>query len=231
MGAWDTYTQMIEKTTDRFKTLNIERMVTYCGSCYNFFTNILPHVYGKKLPFEVISLYQWLWEKVEKGELKVKYPVDFKAAVCESCYISELGPEFSDTLRKLYKHIGVQILELEHHGNENLSCGMIAMARNKNFPMSFLSMWKAQHTKYKEVCKTGTNKMALNCPGCFLTLGFTNILYGKKLIYMPDELLSAFGDNITSPIQKRFPRFFISMTKRIPSWLVMKDYDQLPRIE
>ena len=231
LGGWDAYVDIIEKTLNRFDDLDIERMVCYCGSCYNYLSNILPRVYGKDLPFEPISIYQWLWEKVDKGELELKRPLKFRAAVSESCYVSELGPEFPKTLRKLYKAAGMEIVELEHHGNNNLTCGTVSMARKSNFPSSFLTMVREQKKKYKEVKNAGVKDMALNCPGCFLTLCFTNYLFGKRLRYMPDELLSAFGDNIQTPIRKRFPLFLKALFKRMPRFLIHEDYTELPRIQ
>ena len=62
-GSWEAFTKRTEDTLERFEQLDIERMVCYCGSCYNFLSVALPKVYGKKLPFKLISLYQWLAEK------------------------------------------------------------------------------------------------------------------------------------------------------------------------
>jgi len=58
LGSWKAYTDTIEKTLKAFEKLNIERMVCYCGSCYNYLSNILKNVYGRELPFKLISLYQ-----------------------------------------------------------------------------------------------------------------------------------------------------------------------------
>jgi Fe-S oxidoreductase len=41
LGSWKAYTVTIEKTLRAFEKLEIERMVCYCGSCYNYLSNIL----------------------------------------------------------------------------------------------------------------------------------------------------------------------------------------------
>ena len=213
LGSWEMYEETITRTLAVLKTLKINRMVCYCGSCYNYFTTILPDVYGKKLPYPVISLYEWLWEQYEQGHIQVKNPRTFKAAIHESCYVSELGNDFSNCLHRLYKVMGVDTVELAHHGDRNLSCGAVSIVRNMNL---ISSMFKEQIRKYKEVSEAGASEIALNCPGCFVTLSFTNWMFGKKLRYMPEELLSAFGDEITLPLAQRIPDIAKSVILNLP---------------
>jgi len=206
--GWDCYTDVVERALNRFEKLDVKRLVCYCASCYNFLNNILPRVYGKKLPFKLISMYEWMLEKVEKGELEVKKPLpnDYKIAVSESCYVSELGPQFQEDLRKLYKLAGADIVELPHHGDKNLSCGMVSIGRNMSLIKGAL---RTSRKKRKDLKKSGAKDIALNCPGCFLGLTGTNyfkLLPGKKfkkMHYMPDELLEAFGDNLETPLAKK----------------------------
>jgi len=230
LGSWQAYSDTTERTLKRFEKLDIERMVCYCGSCYNYFHNILPNVYGKKLPFQLISLYQWMWERIEKGELKLKNPLNFKAAISESCYVSELGPEFWETLRKIYNAAGAELVELKHHGYENLFCGTISMARKGNFLSSFLEMYKEQRKKYEEVKDAGVNEMAVNCAGCYIMSSFTNYFHGIKLLYMTDELLMAYGDTITTPIRDHFIIIRKYIMKRMPRLLLHKSYEEFSRI-
>ncbi len=217
LHSWNAYKKTIEKTLRRFEDLNIETMVCYCGSCYNYFTAILNKVYGKELPFKVISLYQWLLNKAENGEIELKKPLDFKAAVHESCYISELESDFPEKLRKLYSIAGMDVVELPHHGDCSMSCGATTALRDIN---PYKSFFREHKRKYAEVKQTETNELALNCPGCFITLSFTSKFFGKKLRYMPDELLQAYGDEISMPLAKRIPMFVKAFTKRGPGLLM-----------
>lgn len=211
--SWEMYEETVKRTLAVLETLNIDRLICYCGSCYNYFTSILPKVYGKTLPYPVISLYEWLWEQYEQGVIEVKKPRAFSAAVHESCYVSELGDAFADCLRKLYKVAGVSTVELAHHGDRNLSCGAVSVVRSMNV-MS--SLFKEQRRKFREVSDAGASEIALNCPGCYITLSFTNRLFGKRLRYMPEELLSAFGDEITVPLGKRIPTIAKTVTMNFP---------------
>lgn len=217
LGSWETYEKTIERTLERFSSLNIERMVCYCGSCYNYFSSILPKVYGKKLPFELISMYQWLLEKAEGGELAVRKPLNFRAAVHESCYVTELERDFPSVLRKLYSLAGMDIVELPHHGDNNLSCGALSFVRSLN-PLK--SLIREQRRKFADVGRVGADQVAVNCPGCYITLSLTSPLYAKKLRYMPDELLEAFGDDITMPIGKRLMLFVRAFMLKSPKLLL-----------
>ena len=202
--GWDCYTDVVERTLNRFEKLDIERMVCYCASCYNFFANILPNVYGKKLPFKLISLYEWLIEKVQAGDIKVKKPLNYKKgiAISESCYVSELGPDFQENLRKIYQLAGANVVELPHHGDNNLSCGMVSIGRNMSLINGAL---KTSRKKKKDLKASGVRDIALNCPGCYFGIKGTNYFKlpwnkMKKIHYMPDELLEAFGDNLETPL-------------------------------
>lgn len=212
--GWQCYVDVITRTLKRFEQLEIERMVCYCASCYNYFSIILPKVYGKKLPFKLISMYEWMIEKVEKGELKLKKQLDYKIAVSESCYVSELGPEFQKSLRKIYNAAGAELVELPHHGDQNISCGVASLARN---PKWRKSLWPAQKAKRKDLKKKGLKDLALNCPGCYVFLEFMNNLKLKKknYYYMPDELLRAYGDEITKPLKKILPGILKLLIKHL----------------
>lgn len=211
-GQWKAYCEITERTLKRFSELEAERIVFYCGSCYTFLGNMLPKVYGKELPFKLTSLYEWLLEKTERGDIEVKRPIEHRAAIHESCYASELGPGFYEPLRKLYKKAGADIVELEHNRENNLSCGAASIVRN----FSLFQMMKEQGKKFKEVKNTGVDKVALNCPGCYLTLAATNRLYGVKMLYMPEILLRAFGDDIKKPISKMVFPTLKALGKRLP---------------
>lgn len=211
-GLWDAYTQIIERTLKRFEQLKTDRMICYCGSCYYFLTDILPNVYGKDVPFEIISLYQWLLERYKAGELEPVNPIDDEFAVHESCYVSSLGPGFYEPLRELYQAAGARLVELEHNRDRGLSCGMCSVARDFSLP----GLIKVQNRKYREVKDTGVKDVALNCPGCFYTLSSTAWMHGIKLHYMPEEILHAFGDETSGSASSKIPLFYRKVLRGLP---------------
>jgi len=89
---------------------------------------------------------------------------------------------------------------------------------------------REQNRKFKEVKSAGVSEMAVNCPGCYYTLGLSSWLRGIKVRYMPDELLWALGDDISIPAGKRFSMILKTSLKRAP--LALKAVDTvMPRIQ
>jgi len=123
-ASWDAYRDIAERTFRRFEQLEARRIVYFCDSCYIYMSRTLPEVYGEELPFEHISLYQWLMERYERGEIEVVNPLSFKAAISEPCYVSELGKEGYELFRKIYQLTGAEFVELENNRDMGLSCGM-----------------------------------------------------------------------------------------------------------
>lgn len=230
MGSWQAFEDVVERTLHRFEDLDIGRLICDCPNGYWMFSKGYPEIYGKTLPFEIISLSDWIWQRMDSGELEVKRPLNKKLAFSDACSTSELGPSYRETLRKLYRMVGAEILELEHHGDNNLCCGAMGLMRKDQFIPSFLEMVKDQRKKYREVKEAGTKTMALDCAGCFYLLGFTNYLFGVGMDYMLEDILYALGDRITTPISVRFRQLFVNFTKRMPRLLFHPGYDTLPRI-
>ncbi len=211
-GRWKEYARVAERAIARLSEVQAERIVCYCGSCNTFLGKIMPRVYGKSLPFKFVSLYEWLLERHEAGLIELKRPLHFKAAVHESCYATELGPEFASALRKIYRAAGMETVELERSGDLNTSCGAAGVARR----WSVLDVTRAQNLKYAEVKRSGVSEMALNCPGCYLTMASTAWMKGVKLRYMPEHLLRAFGDDVKKPASKLVGPFAWTLLKNVP---------------
>jgi Fe-S oxidoreductase len=224
LGGWEEFLQAARPTWEALRALRTDRLVCYCCGCAYFFEHVYTKVFGEHLPFEVVTIFDWLWERLERGELTVKEPLGYTAAVCESCNVSELAAggnaALARRLRELYTAAGAETRELEHHGPTNQSCGFAAMARGGSLPGSMAAMIGEQRKKYRDVRRSGTNMMAINCTGCYLTYSYTNTLFGKKLKFMPEELLRAFGDTITEPARDGFRRFFGRFVRKVPSLLL-----------
>ncbi len=211
-GQWDAYAAMVEKTMARFSELKVQRIVFYCGACRTYLGPVLNKVYGRQLPFELTTIFEWLLERFESGELEVKRPIGFRSAVHDFCNAGELGHEFQARLRKVYRAAGADIVELEHNRDDSLSCGAASIARD----FGFGALLQAQNARYREVKAAGVKDIAANCPGCYIAFSFTSWARGLRPRYMPEELLKAFGDEITVPLRKRLPRYAKLFARRLP---------------
>ena len=129
-GDYPAFTETVERTREMLERLDTQRLICYCGSCANFMGNIWPNYHGVKLPFEIVSVWEWLWEKVQNGEIKVKRPIERKVALTDACYGSELGDGFFDAVRGVHRAVGMEIVELENNRFDNLTCGTGSIIRN-----------------------------------------------------------------------------------------------------
>jgi len=193
-GDYDWFAKIVENSVGLFEKLDTERLITYCGSCTNYFGNIWPNYHGVKLPFEVITIWEWLWDKYQKGEIKVQKEIPGKIAITDSCYCSELGDKFFEAVRGLHKAVGMDVVELKNNRGDNLSCGFASLVRNNYGPDE---IQKTTRTKIDQFKESGATDLSCYCPGCFMTLraSFKESGTFERLHYGLEELLCAFGDD------------------------------------
>lgn len=199
-GDYQAFTETVERTFQLLKGLDTERLICYCGSCANYFGNIWPNYHGVTVPFEIISIWEWLWEKVKKGELKVQREIPTRVALTDSCYSSELGDRFYEAIRGLHEVVGMKIVELKNNRYDNLTCGAMSVVRN-NFDL--MEGFKDTRKKINQVLETGISDLTCYCPGCYLQLRGPATKSGLKIHYSLEEILWAFGDEYPVPLEQR----------------------------
>ncbi len=192
-GDYKSFTETVERTHHQMKALDTERLVCYCGSCANYFGNIWPDYHGVKLPFEVISLYEWLWEKYRTGELIIQRRILKDMVLSDSCYTSELGDNFYEAVRGLHQAAGMSVVELENNRYDSLCCGFACGIRN-NYDQSQVAVEAKK--KLDQVLATGVKEVSVNCPGCWAGITGASKANHKdlKVRFAMSEILRAFGD-------------------------------------
>ncbi len=199
-GDYDTFAKTVERTREMLERLDTERLICYCGSCANFLGNIWPNYHGVTLPFEIISVWQWLWEKYRNGEIKVVRPINRTVVITDSCYSSELGDGFMDAVRGLHRAVGMEVVELENNRFENLSCGMVSGFR-KNYDLGVSA--KEAGKKMVQILDTKVGDLSCYCPGCYMQLRGAAKMSQVKIHYALEEILWAFGDEYPVPLETR----------------------------
>lgn len=193
-GDYAYFTEVVERTRKMLEQLQVERLVCYCGSCSNYLGNIWPKDHGIKLPFEVISLYEWLWEKLQAGELAIVRKFAKDIAISDSCYTSELGDKFYNAVRGLHEAAGMKTVELANNRVDSLCCGFAAGIRN-NYDQSQVGVEAAK--KLRQIMATGMKEVSVNCPGCWAGIGGAAKAAKADLSvkFAISEILWAFGDD------------------------------------
>lgn len=192
-GDIETFVKTVERTYRQLEALETDRLVCYCGSCSNFLGNVWPNYHKIKLPFKVISLYEWIWEKYQAGELSIQRQDPRKIVVSDSCYTSELGDGFYEALRGLYKASGMSLIELENNRYDSLCCGMATALRESRGDRSEVAVTTKK--KMEQIRATKEKEVICNCPGCVGSLSHSLKLQGVKVSFGVNEILWAFGDD------------------------------------
>jgi Fe-S oxidoreductase len=199
-GDYQAFAETVERTREMLERLDTERLVCYCGSCANYLGNIWPNYHGVKLPFKIVSVWEWLWEKYRKGEIKIERPIDRKVALTDSCYSSELGDGFLDSVRSLHRAVGMEVVELENNRFDNLTCGTVSILRN-NYDLR--EGTKEAKKKIAQVLNTGVGDLNCYCPGCYMQLRGSAKRSNIQTHYALEEILWAFGDECIVPLEER----------------------------
>ena len=199
-GDYQAFAQTVERTRKMLERLDTERLVCYCGSCANYLGNIWPNYHGVKLPFEIVSVWEWLWEKYRNDEIKVERPIDRKVALTDSCYSSELGDGFLDAVRGLHRAVRMEVVELENNRFDNLTCGTVSILRN-NYDLREGA--KETQKKMAQILNTGVCDLNCYCPGCYTQLRGAAKKSNIKTHYALEEILWALGDEYPVPLEER----------------------------
>lgn len=200
LGDFAAFTETVARTTALLDRLQTRRLVCYCGSCSHSFNNIWREYLDARPDFEIITVWEWLWEKIKSGQLPVQRTIDQTVTLNDSCYGSELGEGFFEAVRGLHRAAGMKIVELANHRDTNLCCGMPSVIRN-NFDL--FEPARVAQAKMDQITATGVERLYCYCPGCFMQLGGMAKRAGMTTHYGLEEILWALGDEIPVPLKER----------------------------
>lgn len=99
-------------------------IVAECGHAYPVLRWEAATLYGKELPFEFLSVAEYMGQEVKAGRLKLKKVNSGASHVTfhDPCKIGRMGGTF-DEPRDVLSALGVKVTEMESHGRTNLCCG------------------------------------------------------------------------------------------------------------
>ncbi len=229
-GYADKLEQITKRLDKWFNTLKPKNLLVLCTAGTNVFKNVLPH-YGLTYKFDSIKSYvQYIWEKIEKGEIKVKEKLNMTVTIQESCYGKMFGDEYMDLPRKILNFLGAEVIEIEAC-RENMRCCGIGggfSVDSAYHPMSLISSGKRNLKEFRE---TKAEAICVYCAGCLATLnGVQKMVFGKKMkIYHIIELIQkATGEELSlteNAKKERANHFFWGiMQKQMPKILSGKTF-------
>ncbi len=230
-GYTDSLKQVTARLDKWFNILKPKHLMVLCTAGTNVFKNVLPN-YGLKYKFESITSYiEWIWNRIESGEIKISKPLGLKVTIQDSCYSKMFGDDYMDIPRKILKKIGCEIVEMPHN-RENMRCCGIAAGFSVDSAYNTFKVIEATHKNLDDARKTKADIIVVYCSGCNQTYHLTKKLYFKKLapiLHIIELIQMAIGetpvrliDRTTNKmfwgiIKKQFPHLYSRKTFKIPS--------------
>ncbi|MFX1573373.1 MAG: (Fe-S)-binding protein [Promethearchaeota archaeon] len=221
--------QVTKRLDKWFNTLKPKNLLVLCTAGTNVFKNVLP-LYGLTYQFEEIKSYiQYLWEKIENGEIGIRKKLDMSVTIQDSCYAKMFGDEYMDLPRKILDAIGVKVIETDSC-RENMRCCGIGAGFSVNSAYHSLKLRSSTVRNFKAFRKTKADAVCVYCAGCLATFLGVKPLYFRKLkVYHIIELLQkAIGEkpSLTKKAKrKRGKRFFWgALRKQVPILLSKKTF-------
>ncbi len=232
-GYKDQLHQVTARLDKWFNILKPKNLLVLCTAGTNVFKNVLPH-YGLTYKFESITSYiDFLWDKIEKGEVLVKKPLNMKVTIQDSCYAKMFGEEYMDLPRKILEYIGCEVIEMDYN-RENMKCCGIAAGFSVDSAYSPMRIRSSVVKNIDMAKRTGADALCVYCSGCNQTYFSARRLYFKPLkmeIYHLIELIQlAIGEIPKRMIKKTAKYMFWGNMKYAMPKLFSKKRIKLPEI-
>lgn len=158
-------------------------IVSECGHAYPVLRWEAATLYGKELPFEFLSVAEYMGQEVKAGRLKVNKVSNGASHVTfhDPCKLGRMGGSFGEP-RDVLAALGVKLTEMESHGRTNLCCGGgggVSMLKSAQKLRQ-----AAFELKREEVERTGAPTVVTACNTCMQTLeaGKTWLNWDKDIV-------------------------------------------------
>ncbi|MBN2152214.1 MAG: (Fe-S)-binding protein [Candidatus Lokiarchaeota archaeon] len=179
-----------------FNALHPQHLVVLCTAGTNVIKNVLPR-YGLTYKFKSVKSYiQYIWEKMERGEIHIKQDVKLKVSIQDSCYAKMFGDEYMNLPRKILERIGVQVVETDAV-RENMRCCGIGGGFSVDSAYHPLKIQKSVSRNVKAFKRLGVDAICVYCAGCLQMLGAgQKLMLGRpmRVVHILELLREAAGE-------------------------------------
>ena len=192
MGILDKAESQAHYLEERYRALNLKRIIYFCLAGYNMMQNVLPQYFGVSFDFDKVYLLDYLCQKLERGEIKIQHGTSGTVTVHDPCHAKTLGPHYMDMPRRLLDELGYSVLEMEHNRELALCCGF-GNGAGRYSPVDIIA-WSLR--RLGEARKTEAQMIVTYCSVCQLYLSVARKLYPKAppVYHILDLLQMAIGE-------------------------------------
>ena len=163
MGEAGLFEELMEGNLQKFKTYEIERIVTACPHGFNVFKNEYPQ--GK---FDVLHTTQLLAKRLEEGQLSFTQEIKKVVTYHDPCFLGKQNNIFDEPRILLNAIPGLTFKELDRSRERSLCCeggGGRMWAESSSETGQRLAEIRVQ-----DAVELGAEILATACPLCVLTL-------------------------------------------------------------
>jgi len=194
MGCWDAERVVAQRLKEEFSRMGFKKLVVPCLAGYHIFKHVYPKVFDVTLDFDVISIEEWLLDRVQNGAIEIA-PLGKTAVIHDNCWPKASGEVCFDTTRALLERLGVTVIEPPHTREEALCCGMCAGAAR----FALLDILRAAKARLCEFDAIKADMAIDYCGGCnwlfSLARKFSVSKKTKPVYHLLEVVRMAAGEN------------------------------------
>jgi len=192
-GSDETQKHMTLNIVNAAIEMGVKMMLTpECGHTYPAMRWAAAEIYGKPLPFEVMTVSEYIGQQIMQGKLKLKkVPGNKVVTLHDPCKVGRHGGVFEEA-RAVIKELGLVLHETESNRELNYCCGGGAgnFLIHSAAPVRKLGF----QTKMIEVKDTGAEALVVSCGSCRLNFE-AGKLDSNETIEI-DSLAALVGENL-----------------------------------
>jgi Fe-S oxidoreductase len=166
-------------------------LVPECGHAYSTLRWEAATLYGRPLPFRVLSVSEFLGEQLTAGHLPLKAVTTGTFTYQDPCQMVRKGG-VTDAPRALMRAMGVDLLELANHGTFSFCCG--GGGGTIDVEQAAPLRYRAMEAKLREVDATGAGTFLTGCSECRRTYDDANRHFERDKA--PQSLLELIAANL-----------------------------------
>ncbi len=161
MGYWDAERAVAKHIQSAFRRMPVHTMIFPCLACLHIFKHVYKAVFDVSFNFEMISMEEWILDRIDRGELSVT-PLNKRAVIHDNCWPKASGDFYFDRVRRLLERLGITVVEPKHTRENALCCGMCAPAAQ----FRLRDALRAAKARLREFEETDADMVIDYCGGC-----------------------------------------------------------------
>jgi len=162
-GQHDLLKDLVTRLVDSYQARGVKTLICSCPCCVNMMVKDWPLFYGKKLPFRIRHITQFVTTAIERGRLSIKKGFGGRVIYHDPCYLSR-GVGIIEEPRRVLRSIpGLELIEFDRRGVNSRCCGAGGAAR-KVFHENAVAIGRLA---VDEAVAKRADRLILSCPACY----------------------------------------------------------------